>query len=118
DVTLVDFWPENVEAIRASGLRISHVGDVAELTVPARALHVTEVQRLAKEQPIDIAFVCTKSYDTAWATTMIAQYLAPGGFVVSLQNCMNEATIAGIVGWGKTLGSIASMITVELCAPG
>ena len=48
-----------------------------------------------------------KSYDTAWATMMIEQYLAPGGYVVSLQNCMNEETIAGIVGWGKTLGSIA-----------
>jgi len=35
-----------------------------------------------------------------------------------LQNCMNEETIAGIVGWGKTLGSIASSITVELHAPG
>ncbi len=59
-----------------------------------------------------------KSYDTAWATTLIKQYLAPNGYVVSLQNCMNEETIAGIVGWGKTLGSIASSITVELHAPG
>ena len=32
---------------------------------------------------------------------MIAQYLAPNGFIVSLQNCMNEETIAGVVGWGK-----------------
>src|SRR5712691_7151163 len=118
DVTLVDFWPENVETIRTTGLRISHLRDVPEFTTPARALHVTELQRFCKERPIDIAFVCTKSYDTAWATTMIRQYLAPGGFVVSLQNCINEETIAGIVGWGKTLGSIASAITVELCEPG
>jgi 2-dehydropantoate 2-reductase len=118
DVTLVDFWPENVEAIRTKGLRISHLRDVPEFTTPARALHVTELQHLAKEKPIDIAFVCTKSYDTGWATMLIKQYLAPGGFVVSLQNCINEGTIAGIVGWGKTLGSIASSITVELCEPG
>src|SRR5205807_7841561 len=110
--------PENVEAMRAGGLRISHLRDVPEFTAPARALHVTELQQLAKEKPIDIAFVCTKSYDTAWATMMIRQYLAPNGFVVSLQNCMNEETIAGVVGWGKTLGSIASSITVELHAPG
>jgi 2-dehydropantoate 2-reductase len=38
--------------------------------------------------------------------------------VVSLQNCMNEETIAGIVGWGKTLGCIASSITVNLPEPG
>ena len=73
---------------------------------------------MPKENPVDIAFVCMKSYDTAWATMLIRQYLAPDGFVVSLQNCMNEETIAGVVGWGKTLGCIASSILVNLPAPG
>jgi 2-dehydropantoate 2-reductase len=118
DVTFVDMWPENVEAMRAQGLRISHLRDVPEFRVPVRALHLTELQGLSKEAPIDIAFVCVKSYDTAWATAMVRQYLAPGGFVVSLQNCMNEATIAEVVGWGRTLGAIASSITVDLCEPG
>ena len=59
-----------------------------------------------------------KSYDTAWATMLIRQYLAPDGYVVSLQNCMNEETIAGVVGWGKTLGCIASNISVNLPEPG
>src|SRR6202167_3678992 len=49
---------------------------------------------------------------------LIRQYLAPDGYVVSLQNCMNEETVAGIVGWGKTLGCIASSITVNLPEPG
>ena len=31
---------------------------------------------------------------------------------------MNEETIAGVVGWGKTIGYIASSITVDLCEPG
>jgi 2-dehydropantoate 2-reductase len=118
DVTVVDFWPENVETIRTTGLHISHAGGAPEFTTPVRALHVTELQHLSKERPIDIAFVCTKAYDTAWATMMVGQYLAPGGFVVSLQNCINEEVIAGVVGWGKTLGAIASAITVELCEPG
>ena len=118
DVTYIDPWPENVEAIRSDGLRVTHIRDVEPFTVKPRALHLTEAQQLSKEAPIDIAFVCMKSYDTAWATAMIKQYLAPGGYFVSLQNCMNEETIAGIVGWGKTLGSIASSITVELHAPG
>ncbi len=118
DVVFIDFWPENVEAMRARGLRVTHIRDVPEFTVPVRALHLTDVQALAKQPPIDIAFVCVKSYDTAWATAMIAQYLSPAGFVVSLQNCMNEETIAGVVGWGRTLGSIASSITVDLCEAG
>ena len=118
DVTFVDTWPENVEAMRADGLRISHLRDVPEFRVPVRALHLTELQGLSKERPIDVAFVCVKSYDTAWATTMVRGYLAPNGYVVSLQNCMNEATIAEVVGWGRTLGAVASSITVDLCEPG
>ena len=118
DVTFLDPWPEHVEAMRRRGLRVTHARDVPEFSVAVRALHITDAQGLAKEKPIDIAFVCVKSYDTAWAATLISQYLAPDGFVVSLQNCMNEETIAGIVGWGRTLGCIASSITVNLPDPG
>ena len=118
DVTFIDPWPEHVEHMRKHGLRVTHAMNVPEFTVPVRALHVTDAQQLAKETPVDIAFVCMKSYDTAWATMLIRQYLAPDGYVVSLQNCMNEETIAGIVGWGKTLGCIASSITVNLPEPG
>src|SRR6201987_977106 len=49
---------------------------------------------------------------------LISQYLAADGYVVSLQNCINEPTVAGVVGWGKTLGCIASSITVNLPEPG
>jgi 2-dehydropantoate 2-reductase len=118
DVTFIDPWPEHVQHMRKHGLRVTHAMNVPEFTVPVRALHVTDAQALAKEAPVDIAFVCMKSYDTAWATMLIKQYLAPDGYVVSLQNCMNEETIAGIVGWGKTLGCIASSITVNLPDPG
>src|SRR5439155_23750911 len=68
DVTFIDFWPEHVEHMKAHGLTITHLRDVEPCTVPVRALHVTELQQVSKETPIDIAFVCTKSYDTAWAT--------------------------------------------------
>src|SRR3954466_6316609 len=118
DVTFVDMWPEHVEALRAKGLRISHIKDVPEFTVPVKAIHLTELQHVSKEKPFDIAFICTKSSATAWATMMVRQSLAPGGYCVSLQNCMNEETIAEVVGWGRTLGAIASSITVELCEPG
>jgi 2-dehydropantoate 2-reductase len=118
DVTFIDPWPEHVETMKSKGLKISHLRDVPEFTTPVRAMHLTEMQGLAKEKPIDIAFVCMKSYDTAWATTLIKQYLAPDAFIVSLQNCINEETIAGVVGWGRVLGTIASSITVDLCEPG
>jgi 2-dehydropantoate 2-reductase len=118
DVTFIDPWPEHVEHMRKHGLRVTHAMKEPEFTVPVRALHVTDAQQLTKEKPADIAFVCMKSYDTAWAAMLIKQYLAPDAYVVSLQNCMNEETIASVVGWGKTLGCIASSITVNLPEPG
>jgi 2-dehydropantoate 2-reductase len=118
DVTFIDPWPAHVEHMRKHGLRVTHAMKEPEFTVPVRALHVTDAQQLAKEKPADIAFVCMKSYDTAWAATLIKQYLAPDAYVVSLQNCMNEETIANVVGWGKTLGCVASSITVNLPEPG
>ncbi len=118
DITLIDPWPENVETIRARGLELDGVTPEEKFTArPARTLHLTEVQSLAKT-PVDIAFVAMKSYDTAWATALIAPYLAADGFVVSLQNCLNEETIAGIVGWGRTVGVVASIISVDMYEAG
>jgi 2-dehydropantoate 2-reductase len=115
DVTLIDFWPDNIEAIRSRGLELDGMSEEERFTVKdVSAMHVTDVQALSRQQPIDIAMVAVKSYDTEWATTLIRQYLAPAGYVVSLQNCLNEERIAGIVGWGRTVGAIASMISVDM----
>jgi len=118
DVTLVDPWPAHVEAIRARGLALSGLTPEEDITVQVPAMHLTEVQSLSKQRPADIAFVAVKSYDTPWATQLIAPYLSETGFVVSLQNCINEETIAGIVGWGRTVGMIAATLSVELYEPG
>ncbi|MBI3330236.1 MAG: 2-dehydropantoate 2-reductase [Nitrospinae bacterium] len=115
DVTLIDPWPEHIDTIKRDGLHLS--GTQGEYVVHPRALHLHEVQSLFKD-PLDIAFVCTKSYDTVWATEMISQYLAPSGFVVSLQNSINEERIAGVVGWGRVIGCIASSISVNAYKPG
>ena len=118
DVTLIDPWPEHVETMRTQGLHLLGMTPQEEHTIKVNAIHLTEVQRFCKERPVDIAFICVKSYDTEWATHLIKPYLAPDGYCVSLQNCINEERIAAIVGWGKTLGSIASLIAAELYAPG
>lgn len=118
DVTLIDFWHANVEAIRRDGIQLSGMTPDEECTIRVPALHLHEVQSISRQQPVDIAFISLKSYDTAWATTLISPHLGPSGYVVSLQNCVNEECIAGIVGWGKVLGCIASRISVELYEPG
>jgi 2-dehydropantoate 2-reductase len=114
DITFIDPWPENVETIRSRGIELDGVTPEERFTVrKAKTLHITELQAQAKN-PFDIAMVSMKSYDTAWATALIAPYLSPQGFVVSLQNCMNEEVIAGIVGWGRVVGVVASLISVDM----
>jgi 2-dehydropantoate 2-reductase len=110
DVTLIDPWPDHIDTIKRDGLHLE--GTQGEFLAHPRALHLHEVQSLFKD-PVDIAFVCTKSYDTVWATHLISQYLKPGGFIVSLQNSINEERIAGVVGWGRVVGCIASSISVN-----
>ncbi|HEX6528365.1 MAG TPA: 2-dehydropantoate 2-reductase [Burkholderiales bacterium] len=117
DVTLIDPWPENVETIRRGGLELDGLTPEEKFTAKPNIIHVTEVQALART-PVDVAFVAMKSYDTLWATALIAPYLSERGFVVSLQNCMNEETIAGVVGWGRTVGVVASQISVDLYEAG
>jgi 2-dehydropantoate 2-reductase len=118
DVTLIDAWPAHVEAMRQHGLQVSGMTPEETHVVKVHALHIGDVQQVIRQRPFDIAFLCVKSYDTEWATHLIKNYLAPGGFVVSLQNCINEERIAAVVGWGKVMGCIASLIAAELVAPG
>jgi 2-dehydropantoate 2-reductase len=118
DVTLIDPWPAHIEAIRANGLEITGTTAAEQCSVRPNTMHLTEVQSLSKQKPVDIAFVSVKSYDTEWATMLISSYLAPNGYVVSLQNCINEERIANIVGWGRTLGCVAARLAADLYEPG
>lgn len=115
DVTIVDSWPEHIEQIRNSGLHLT--GTQGDCTVRVNALHICDVQGLIVK-PIDIAIVCTKAFDTAWAVMLVKPYLSPSGYVVSMQNGINENRIASVVGWGKTLGCVLNSIGVGVVGPG
>ena len=117
DITLIDPWPQHVETIRSRGLELDGLTPEEKFTARPKILHLMEVQSLIRT-PVDVAMVAVKSYDTLWATALIAPYLSERGFVVSLQNCMNEETIAGVVGWGRVVGAIAAMISVDLYEAG
>ena len=119
DVTFIDMWPENLEAIRTRGLELDGVTAEEKFTVrTAQTLHLDDINVLGNDLPVDIAFIAVKSYDTERVTKAIKPYLAPDGYAVSLQNCINEEIIAGIVGADNTLGVIASIISVELYEAG
>jgi 2-dehydropantoate 2-reductase len=118
DVTLVDPWPEHVEAMRRDGLTVTGMNGAGSVQTPVRALHVNDAQQLIRERPFDIAFIAVKSYDTLWAAQLILPYLAPTGCMASLQNGINENAIAGVAGWNRTLGVSVSALAAELMGPG
>ncbi|MEX0760838.1 MAG: 2-dehydropantoate 2-reductase [Dehalococcoidia bacterium] len=116
DVTLVDPWAENVEAIRRDGLSVSGPHDT--FTANPEAIHLHESQVLTRRDPFDIAFIAVKSFDTAWATQLAKRFVAPDGYFVSSQNCWNDNEVAAIVGHERSVGLIMSSIQVALWEPG
>ena len=114
DVTLVDQWPDHVEAMKRVGLRLS--GTVGEHLIPVRALHLHELQSV--DAPFDAVFLAMKSYDTEWAAQLAAQYLkAPDGVVVDFQNGINDERVAAVVGRERTLGCVI-VISAGMYEPG
>ena len=77
DVTLIDAWPEHVEYVRKHGMQLSGITPAETHSIKVPILHISDVQQLTKEKPVDIVFICVKSYDTEWATHLIKSYAAP-----------------------------------------
>lgn len=114
DVALIDYWPEHVEAMRASGLRIQMI-ETEELHVPVRAYHLSDVATFTDK--FDIVLLVMKGYDTTWACHFIEPYLQPDGLLVGVQNGMLAEEIAAIVGPSRTLGCVVELAS-ELHTPG
>lgn len=110
EVTLADAAPEHVEAIRERGLRITGVR--GEQTFHPRAIRSDEL-----EGPLGVTFLCVKGHSTAAAMDQVAPLLAADGFVLSLQNGLNEALIAERVGQRRTVGAFVHF-GADLLEPG
>ncbi|MBI4587848.1 MAG: 2-dehydropantoate 2-reductase [Candidatus Rokubacteria bacterium] len=114
NVTLIDQWPEHVEAMKTKGLRLS--GTCGEHTIPVKALHIHEAQGI--REPFDAVVVAVKSYDTEWATALGITYLRePDGVVVDFQNGINDERVAAMAGNERTLGCVIT-IGAGLYEPG
>jgi 2-dehydropantoate 2-reductase len=113
DVTLIDQWPEHVEAMKTRGLKLS--GTCGEHLIPVKALHLHEAQSVSA--PFDAVFIAVKSYDTEWATHLGISYLEPEGVVVDFQNGINDERVAAIAGKERTLGCVIT-ISAALYEPG
>ena len=101
---LVDGWAAHVAAMNDVGLRLAGQFDDAPVAVRAVALDGLD----AADEP-DLVFLCVKSFQTAATLTALAPHLGSRAIVVSLQNCMNEETIAAAVSRERTVGGVVVM---------
>jgi 2-dehydropantoate 2-reductase len=113
DVTIVDQWPAQVEAMKAQGLRIKMTD--RELATPVRALHLCELASAKRE--FDVVLLTVKSNDHRWMTELIKPYLKADGVLVAIQNGMNDDSIASIIGKNRTVGC-AVELSAEIFTPG
>lgn len=97
DVLLVDTVREHVEAINSRGLRISGI----------RGDHTFRVPACRPEElrgPLGFVILAVKAQHTEAALAPVTPLLAGDGFVVSMQNGLNEEVIARHVGARRTVG--------------
>ena len=110
-------WPAAVAArghalgaLRAGPLRL--VNDAVE-----REVRLLIVADPAEWAPVELALVCTKSFDTEAAAAALAPALAPGAVVLSLQNGVeNPATLARACP-GAAVGGVAVYLGCQRVAP-
>jgi len=108
----------HVAAVRERGLRIT--GPVDEFSVRAPILTPEEVRALAGAPgapPLRHVHLAVKAHHTGAAMGDIAPLLAPDGYVVSVQNGLNERVIARAVGPERTVGCFVNF-GADVVAPG
>jgi len=107
EVAIVTHNYEIAQAINADGLRFTT--PEGRWTVPATAhTHLDEVA-----VPFDAVYLAMKATEVEQAARDVADYLSPGGYVVTLQNGVvedrvgaildREQVVGALVGWGATM---------------
>jgi 2-dehydropantoate 2-reductase len=99
DVLLVDRVADHVAAMTEQGLRISGVR--GERVVRVKACTPADLTG-----PLEFVIIAVKGQFTSAALETVVPLLAPTGFVVSMQNGLNEEEIARAIGVERTLGCL------------
>ena len=110
DVLLVDSAADHVAAMQAGGLAIEGPIETFDVPVPA-------VTPDAVEGEFDRILLAVKAHHTEAATRQLRRHLAPGGYVASFQNGLNEMVIGDIVGPANVVGAFVNF-GADYLAPG
>jgi len=101
DVLFIDRAEDHVAAIQRGGLAIT--GPITEFRVQSAAVTPAELK-----DPLERVLLCVKAQDTKGAVEQIRPHLTPDGYVVSLQNGLNELEIIEAVGAKRTVGAFVN----------
>jgi 2-dehydropantoate 2-reductase len=107
DVTLIEQWPDHVEAMNKNGLTVK-MPDRTEHT-EVYAIHLCQVAEL--KTTFDLVFILVKAYDTRWAAELIKPVLSDSAIVVGLQNGMSINDLADVLGPDRSMGAV-----IECCS--
>ena len=111
EVTVVDADADHIRAIAADGLTLAQ-GDRTS-SVPVAAA----VSPPAGPDSVGRVLLAVKAQATDRALDWVAPRLAADGFVVSLQNGLNEDAIAARVGAARTVGAFVNLFA-DVTGPG
>nr|WP_232531042.1 amidase family protein [Microlunatus antarcticus] len=112
DVLLCDADPAHVDALNASGLRVTGPADTDDVTVPVRAVLPADLP-----DRVERALVAVKSHHTRAAAELLRDRLAPEGYVVSLQNGMTADALGDVLGPERVVVGFVNF-GADLIAPG
>ena len=102
EVLLVDAAREHVEAVNRDGL---HIEGRDAFTVRVPAATPDELPAALRARRLGTVMLAVKALHTNAGLDVIAPLLAPDGYVVSMQNGLNERTIASRLGAHRTVGA-------------
>jgi 2-dehydropantoate 2-reductase len=102
DVTLVDTWPEHIEAIKANGLRMVGVGG-------DRLIKISATADPSRIKAADVVLFQCKAFATEAAARSVWHLFGNGAVAISFQNGLgNEDVIASVIGAENVLGGLTA----------
>lgn len=107
---LVDADAAHVAEINRTGLSLK--GNGVDLHVRVRASTPAELN-----EPLDEVFLCVKSQDTVRALERVRPLVSPDGYVLSLQNGLNQGAVTAAVGRERTMAGFVNW-AADFLGPG
>jgi 2-dehydropantoate 2-reductase len=102
-LAMLSNWPQQIDAIRSNGLVCMHHHG-------SSTIHRFQITNNPRDlEPVDLALVLVKSYQTARAGYILEQILAADGLVITLQNGLgNFELLQSALGFGRVVQGVTA----------